>query len=70
MVWRTKITGRLIEKLLIESAKGTDGIITSESFSNELSTSANSSPINTVTDPFSLLYLGKPLLCLSIIYHN
>ncbi len=70
MVWRTKITGRLIEKLLIESAKGADEIITSESFSNELSTSANSSPINTVTDPFSILYLGKPLLSLSIIHHN
>jgi small-conductance mechanosensitive channel len=46
---------RLIEKLLVESAKNTDGIVTSESFSNELATKANSSPDNAVTDPFVFL---------------
>jgi small-conductance mechanosensitive channel len=46
---------RLIEKLLVESAKNTDGIVTSESFSNELANHANSSLDNAVTDPFVLL---------------
>lgn len=46
---------RLIEKLLVESARNTDGIVTSESFSNELANQANSSLDNAVTDPFVLL---------------
>jgi len=46
----------LIEKLLIQSAKATDGILTSQSISNELMNSNdNSAPDNAVTDPYVLL---------------
>jgi small-conductance mechanosensitive channel len=46
----------LIEKLLIQSAKATDGILTSQSISNELMNSRdNSAPDNAVTDPYVLL---------------
>lgn len=46
---------RLIEKLLIQSAKETEGIVTSESFLSELTANAKSSPDNAVTDPYVLL---------------
>ena len=47
---------RLIEKLLVQSAKDTDGILTSsQSTSNGLEKGVNSSPDNAVTDPYVLL---------------
>lgn len=45
---------KIIEKLLIESAKDTEGIITSSSFSNELTAGSHSAD-NAVTDPFVFL---------------
>jgi small-conductance mechanosensitive channel len=46
----------LIEKLLIQSAKATDGILTSESVSHGLMNSPDDSvPDNAVTDPYVLL---------------
>ena len=45
----------LIEKLLIQSAKDTDGILTSQSTSNGLVNSDNLTPDNAVTDPYVLL---------------
>jgi small-conductance mechanosensitive channel len=71
----------LIEKLLIQSAKDTDGILTSQSNSSEIiQTETHSSPDNAVTDPFVLLvkfddygaiydlraYTNKPLEFLKI----
>ena len=45
----------LIEKLLIQSAKDTDGILTSQSSSNRLVNNDNSASDNAVTDPYVLL---------------
>ncbi len=45
----------LIEKLVIQSAKATDGILTLQSISNDLVNIDNPSSDNTVTDPYVLL---------------
>jgi small-conductance mechanosensitive channel len=45
----------LIEKLLIQSAKATDGILTSQSVSNGLVNGDTSTSDNAVTDPYVLL---------------
>jgi small-conductance mechanosensitive channel len=46
---------RLIERLLTESAKSTEGIVTSESFPNEIQNTSKKSRDNSATDPFVLL---------------
>ncbi len=46
---------QLVEILLIESAKSTEGIVTSEAFPKEITKGSNSAKDNSVTDPFVLL---------------